>query len=590
MHSLLERQLRKAGFDHNTLPTNLASWREFLSRVEHSYTNADRQRQLLEQEIASSKGDPPLTQVTTLQLQTVMVAMSDGLCVFDKQGHLLFINEAAKNYLKLSKEELQQARILESFKLHSLTTPELLHRLAEGISFKDHHAFLQRASQSLPVSFVFNPIIENHQVTGSVLLFSDISDLKEVEEEFRKAKDAAEHASQAKSQFLSSMSHELRTPMNAILGYSELLEEDLNVPEEEFEVDSIHEMLQYVGNILHAGWHLLELINKVLDLTRIESGKLELVVEKVEIIDLIKECVSIITPQAEKRSVLVENKMAVLPPQHVLVDRGRLKQVIINLLSNAIKYNREAGKVSISLNEASRHDAIRLDIIDTGVGLTSEQKARVFEPFTRFNSVNVVEGTGIGLTITKELIELMDGRIGVESEIHVGSNFWIELPTGQVSHHSEEVSPSGENQKYMLLYVEDNRTNVSLVAQILKTRPEIVLMSAHTGEMGLELAHLYHPDIILLDINLPGMDGFEVLKHLKNHEDTHNIPILALTANDTTSHLERGQSAGFLSYIIKPLDIKNFLDTIEMALGISIKNNPHKRPHQLSQSIGVEKI
>jgi len=562
MHSLLERQLRRAGFDYDTLPTDPVSWREFLLRVERSYSNADRERHLQQQTVHT-----PLTE-DTLQLQRVMTAISDGLCVLDPQGHLLFCNAAAEHYFAQDAQALQHS-VLDYFQFKTSTqelfsTSELLIHLNTGHAFQDNDAYLFQAQQQLPVSCVLNPIIEHQQVIGSVLLFRDMSDIKNVEAQLIAAKEAAEQASQAKSQFLSSMSHELRTPMNAILGYSELLKEDLSVPLEEFETEHIEDMLQYVGNILHAGWHLLELINKVLDLTRIEAGKLEVVIEKVELIDLVKECVSFVMPQAEKNGIQIINEAASLYPKYALVDRGRLKQVIINLLSNAVKYNREAGQVTIQLLPPQAH-SIRLEVADTGIGLTAEQKAKVFDPFTRLSGTNVIEGTGIGLTITKHLLEIMDGRIGVESEINVGSTFWLELPTGEVGSEAEEMIDF-KAHKHILLYVEDSRTNVSLVAQILKTRPEIALMSAHTGEMGLELAHMHHPDIILLDINLPGMDGFEVLKQLQQQEDTQDIPVLALTANDTARNLERGRTAGFFNYIIKPLDIKEFIKSIDEAL------------------------
>jgi CheY-like chemotaxis protein/nitrogen-specific signal transduction histidine kinase len=408
-------------------------------------------------------------------------------------------------------------------------------------------------------------LIDNQQVIGFTLLFSDISDLKTMEAELITAKESAEKASQAKSQFLSSMSHELRTPMNAILGYSELLKEDLNVSLEEMESEDIESMLQYVGNILHAGWHLLELINKVLDLTRIEAGKLEVTIEKVDLVDLIKECVSFVKPQAEKSHITLENETAALTPRYALVDRGRLKQVIINLLSNAVKYNNENGKVQIRIVQPHT-ETIRLEVQDTGVGLTEEQKSRVFDPFTRLSGLNLIEGTGIGLTITKRLLEIMDGKIGVESEINQGSTFWVELPTGEIVNNNLNQPDDLHLRRYILLYIEDSRTNVSLVAQILKARPDIALMSAHTGEMGLELAKMHHPDVILLDINLPGMDGFEVLAQLRKDEQTQNIPVIALSANDTAHQLERGHDAGFLSYMVKPLDIKKFLQSIDFAL------------------------
>jgi signal transduction histidine kinase/CheY-like chemotaxis protein len=575
MHSLLERQLRRAKFDYDKLPTDLVTWQEFLSRIERSYTNADRERQRLEQcrtECLQIK--PPTTPTTTApQLPVVIAAMADGLCVFNHQGQLLFLNTAAESYLGIPNQELQYTNLLDFFELHEkvnpdvrLSTSELLQRLNCGHSFNDSNALLQRNNQpNLPICCAFNPIIEEQQVLGIVLLFRDISDIKDVQAELIAAKEAAEKASQAKSQFLSSMSHELRTPMNAILGYSELLKEDLGVPLEEFELEHVEDMQQYVGNILHAGWHLLELINKVLDLTRIEAGKLDVTIEKVELIELIKECVSFVSPQAEKHAITIKNQTAEIHPVYALVDRGRLKQVLINLLSNAVKYNRERGKVTIDLTQPNP-EYVRIEVADTGVGLTPEQKAKVFDPFTRLSGLNLVEGTGIGLTITKRLLEIMDGRIGVESEIDVGSTFWVEVPIGKLDKAEDDNVADLQLHKYILLYVEDSRTNVSLVGQILKARPDIALMSAHTGEMGIELAHLHHPDIILLDINLPGMDGFEVLKRLRETKDTHDIPVLALSANDTQQNLERGRLAGFLKYIIKPLNIKQFLETIDETL------------------------
>lgn len=574
MHSLLERQLRRAGFDYHTLPTDPVMWQEFLSRIERFYTNADWERQRLEDSLKRFQGSTSTAYPDSApQLPAVLAAMTDGLCVFNNQGQLVFMNTAAEKYLNLSPgQALLATEIIDRFELHAttnselhLSTTDLIQHLAEGYSIQDRNAQLQQVGQaSLPVSCVFNPVIEDQQLVGYTLLFSDVSDIKNAETELRSAKDAAEKASQAKSQFLSSMSHELRTPMNAILGYSELLKEDLSTPLDEFELDHIEDMLQYVGNILHAGWHLLELINKVLDLTRIEAGKLEVTIEKIEIVDLLKECVSFVMPQAEKRNITIYNEAEILYPRYGLADRGRLKQVIINLLSNAVKYNRDAGQISIHLSQ-TEPQYLCLEVKDTGVGLTTEQKDRVFEPFTRVSGLNLIEGTGIGLTITKRLLEIMDGRIGVESEINVGSNFWIEIPSGEpdILEPEQQITPY---RRYILLYVEDSRTNVSLVAQILKARPEIALMSAHTGEMGLQLANMHHPDVILLDINLPGMDGFEVLQRLRDNDNTKDIPVLALTANDNLYNIDRGREAGFLKYIVKPLDIKKFLEVIDYAL------------------------
>jgi len=573
MHSLLQRQLRRAGFKANTLPTDLKKWQEFIDRIDRFYANIDREREL--QKKVTTEAIPQETSLDNVdRLHSILSTVSSGICAFDRMGRLIFNNNAAKHYLGINIQESLQNNILGQFEFHEKTNPDiclsstlLTHYLMEGRSFQDDKAILKKGEKRLHVLFMCNPIIQNRQFAGSVLLFCDISEIKRAETELISAKEFAEKANKAKSEFLSSMSHELRTPMNAILGYSELLKEDLGEPLEDFDEDYINDMQQYVGNILQAGWHLLELINKVLDLTRIEAGKLEVTIERIELIDLIKECISLISPLAEKRQITIKNETATSSPEYALIDRARLKQIIINLLSNAVKYNRESGTITIQLTRPSREN-IKLSISDTGIGLTPEQQTKVFDPFTRLSGRNLIEGTGIGLTITKKLLEMMDGQIGVDSEINVGTTFWIELPTGEISN---VVSEDLDFRKYILLYVEDSRTNVSLVAQILKARPDIALMSAHTGEMGLELALMHSPDVILLDINLPGMDGFEVLEHLRASEKTKNIPVLGLSADDTIRNLERRQKAGFSRYIVKPLDIKQFLEAVDDVLQNSSK-------------------
>lgn len=570
MHSLLKRQLRIAGFDADTLPTDLAAWQTFLSRVDNSYLNAERNRELIEPQQLMEGG---------LSAHTIFQTIQDGLCLFDKQEQLVFINIVGQHYLPEAKPRITSlTTLLNNFQLHSasnsnkvLDNSELIEKVAAGVAIHDSHAWLKQADESkTPITAELASIkdTKDQTVIGYILHFSDITELKNIENALIAAKETAEQASQTKSQFLSSMSHELRTPMNAILGYGELLKEDLAIPITEMEPDYIDDMQQYVTNILQAGWHLLELINKVLDLTRIEAGKLEVTIASVDIIDLLKDCLNLIKPLAEKRNITIYNTTEALSPTYVLVDKARLKQVIINLLSNAIKYNSEAGSIHVVLERLETHQ-IRLNITDTGKGLTVEQQSKIFEPFTRLENVNLIEGTGIGLTITKRLLEMMDGSIGVESEVNKGSTFWIDIPTGKIERPTNDENDSTttfiKDKKYTLLYIEDSRTNVSLVAEILKARPDIALMSAHTGEMGLEVAHLHKPDLILLDINLPGIDGFEVFEALKQDETTCHIPVLALSANDSVINLDRGKKVGFLEYIVKPLDIRGFLQAIDTA-------------------------
>ncbi len=576
MHSLLERQLRRAGFDINNLPTDLSKWQEFVSRIDLFYENADKERHLWEKGLISPKdglAEFAATDITLnhFELIHVLQAVSSGICVFDRKGQLLFANHMARQYFCLFKTQKHQ--LLDLFEFHrtngstsSLSTPELLEQLATKRSFQDHNAILKCKELTLPVACVFDPLFEQGQMVGFILMFTDMSEAKKVEKALIEAKEMAEKASQTKSQFLSSMSHELRTPMNAILGYGELLKEELSITAEEgADSDTIEDMQQYVGNILQAGWHLLELINEVLDLTKIESGKFDLSIEKINLVELIKECELSIKPAVEKRRIHFENKTLSLAPHYALADQERLKQVILNLLTNAVKYNQDEGNITLELNQ-NEEAWMRLEVKDTGIGLTEEQQTKIFDPFTRLSGLNLIEGTGIGLTITKQLLEMMDGRIGVESEFEKGSIFWIELPTGKTAQTTLSQNVLEGEAKHILLYIEDSRTNVSLVSQVLKARPDIALVSAHTGEMGLELAHIHHPDVILLDIHLPGMNGFEVLKNLRTEEDTSQIPVLALSADDKSRDTVQGKEAGFYGYIIKPIDIKKFLETVDNAL------------------------
>jgi PAS domain S-box-containing protein len=568
MHSLLLRQLRKAGLNYDSIPKEKEEWQAFLQHVDLFYTNAERDRKLYETgQVKPVQNNANLNQ-SSLQLQTIMDAMPDGLCAFSAEKKLVFANPVARFILNLDGQELFMNDVLSYFELHhkgdleQLLTPEALLAILEtGQPFHDSHALIKRGNREFPVACELNSIVKGEKTVGFVMIFIDISEIRNAEQELITAKNAAERASKAKSQFLSSMSHELRTPMNAILGYSELLKEDLKQPVADFDEDYVEDMQQYVGNILQAGWHLLELINKVLDLSRIEAGKLEVNIEKVELVDLIKECLSIAQPLAEKRNISIDNTTSSLPPQYALVDRARLKQVIINLLSNAVKYNKENGSITIEIAEKNA-EYLCFSVIDTGIGLSAEQQTQIFEPFTRMSGVNLIEGTGIGLTITKRLLEIMDAKIWVESQEGEGTTFFVNLPTGVVTTDTQNI----DDGKSILLYIEDSRTNVSLVSQILKSRPDIALISAHTGEMGLEMAQLHRPNIILLDLNLPGMDGFEVSQQLKASEDTKDIPIIALTAMDSAKTIERGKAEGFLTYIVKPLNIKKFLKAIDIAL------------------------
>jgi two-component system cell cycle sensor histidine kinase/response regulator CckA len=376
------------------------------------------------------------------------------------------------------------------------------------------------------------------------------------------ARLSSERANQAKSEFLSRMSHELRTPLNAILGFAQLLEMDPLTPDQ-------HES---IARILHGGRHLLNLINEVLDISRIEAGHMRLSLEPVSLQETVREALDLIRPLTDPRHITVRSDMGQAEGLHVKADHQRLRQVMLNLLSNAVKYNRESGSVTVTyMLTADRY--ARVAVTDTGAGISSEKLARLFMPFDRLGAEQMgIEGTGLGLSLTKHLMEAMGGRLGVDSVVGQGSTFWVEMTvvppsTGEtaISHPAAPADLSTRPLRTML-YIEDNLSNLELIQKLLATRPEIKLLSAMQGRLGLDLARHHKPDLILLDLHLPDLGGEVVLLQLKAEPALRDIPVIILSADASQSQIEQLRASGAHAYLTKPLNLKQLLALLSETL------------------------
>lgn len=400
----------------------------------------------------------------------------------------------------------------------------------------------------------------------AILQDSDVR--KRTEISLVQAREEADRANRAKSEFLSHMSHELRTPMNAVLGFAQIMQYDDTLPESHVE---------NVNEIIHAGNHLIELINEVLDLAKIESGSVGLSIEPVTLSSILNECLSLVQPMATQRGVTI--RQMPVPACAVRADRMRLKQALLNLVSNGVKYNCEDGTLTVSVTDIRGGDWVQIRVSDTGRGLSPSDIERIFEPFERLaETAHIAEGTGIGLTITRRMVDMMGGSVNVESTPGSGSTFWIELPKEELpadwgpehlpeTDSSQGAEPGGGGGEHTILYVEDNPSNIRLMAQIMARRKHVSLRTAHTADMGIELALSRPPDLILLDINLPGLDGYEILRVLKCTEPLKHVPVIALSANALPGDIHRGRRAGFADYVTKPLDIPGFLNLLDRYLG-----------------------
>jgi PAS domain S-box-containing protein len=388
----------------------------------------------------------------------------------------------------------------------------------------------------------------------------DITERRAAAFAIEEARAAAVEANLAKSHFLSRMSHELRTPLNSVLGFAQILEMHLASKDD----------LENARNIYKAGQHLLELINEVLDISRIESGTMTVSLEPVPLEVLVRDCLHLVSPQAAERGIQIIDHDG--RGRHVRGDHQRIKQVLLNLLSNAIKFNRDFGSVTVSCD--AREGWARVSIADTGPGIAAELQERLFVPFDRLGA-DGVEGTGLGLVLSQRLVEAMGGKLGVDSTPGEGSTFWFELPIGADEkaaddrEWSHEDVPTAAIHRATLLYIEDNLANVHLIEQLLRSRPEIRLLSALQGSLGIELAVQHRPDLILLDVHLPDIPGLDVFQRLRSDARTAAIPVVVVSADATKDQIRRFRDAGADDYVTKPIDMRRLLLLLDEFLGTS---------------------
>jgi len=482
------------------------------------------------------------------------------------------VNKISPSDIHDPQEVMARAQTL-SVELATTITPgfeALVFKASRGIEDIYELTYICKDGSRFPAIVSITALRNDYgDIIGYLLIGTDNSVRKQVELALHDAMAVAEKANLAKSDFLSSMSHELRTPLSAVLGFAQLIESGSPAP--------TVSQKRCVDQILKAGWYLLDLINEILDLALIESGKLSLSLEPISLFEVMQECRTMIEPQAQKHGISVTFPRIEVR-YFVQADQTRVKQVLINLLSNAIKYNKAGGTVVVECI-ASGTERIRICVEDSGGGLTPEQLAQLFQPFNRLGQEgNVEEGTGIGLVVCKRLVELMGGVIGVESVVGKGSVFWIDLnlttepqaiASAIESTDSVRAPVEAGAQIRTLLYVEDNPANLMLVEDLIARRPDIRLLSARDGNRGIEIARASQPDVILMDINLPGISGITALKILALDPATAHIPVVALSANAMPRDIERGLEAGFFRYLTKPIKVSEFMETLDATLNFA---------------------
>ena len=523
-------------------------------------------------DITERKRVEALAKLHADRLASAVEGMQDAFALFDDKDELVLCNSV---YRRLMSDRVPG-------KLTGRTYTELMTAWMDGIAFRDEEEREQfrqdrfsRRTIDQTSSFDLRlrdgrslRVIDRRTAEGGLVkTIWDLTDDVRRAEELQQAQSTAEAASRAKSDFLSSMSHELRTPMNAILGFAQLMQHDKRDPLSERNQER-------AKHILKGGEHLLRLIDDILDLSRIEAGGLSVSTEPVSIVDVLDELKTTLAATAARSGISLD----VVPPTTkvptIAADRTRLVQILMNFGSNAIKYNRPGGKVTLSLSSPSK-GYVRVTVADTGLGIPADKQDKLFQPFQRAGQeTGPIEGTGIGLVITKRLADLMHGRVDFHSVAGAGSEFWLDMPVFVRERTGEDLSSVDvagaaalpEGMKHRILYVEDNPANVAFMRDLVRVFQGLELLTAPSAEMGIVLARSHPLDVIVMDINLPGMSGLDALRVLRADEKTKDIPIIALTAAASERDKQRGMQAGFYRYLTKPVNVLEFVDALQALL------------------------
>lgn len=503
-----------------------------------------------------------------VRFRNLLQATPDALFIVDDAGRIEFLNRRGVELFGYGEDELR-GQPVDTLVPPDQRTQHSQHRVGFSNGGPDQpmkanrNVFARRKDGS---EFPADITLSRVAFSGSMHTCAAVRDVTErwqIEEALRGAKIAAEAANQAKSSFLSAMSHELRTPLNAILGFSQLMRDDPNLTLTQ--QDNIAE-------ILISGEYLLKLVNDVLDLSKVEAGCMQLSVEQVQVGDLLDSCIAMIEPIARQHGIAIGTQIGACSNALVLADRTRLLQILLNLMSNAVKYNREHGSVSLAC-EHRPDNWLRFSVTDTGPGISPEKQRELFVPFSRLGKeFSNIEGTGIGLALSKQIVELMDGELGVSSVLGQGSNFWLDLPyvgeTGAPTIDAARVIGQAPIlDKVTVLYIEDNPVNQQALGQMLAGNRQYRLLLAGDPLFGLQMAREAKPDVLLMDIDMPDMNGFQAAEQMKTDPATRHIPIIAVTAwhmNESPTLLEQAQFAGLIA---KPFDKRLLLIAIGRALG-----------------------